>query len=172
MIDLSALSSQTGLSEPALRVLHEALQRGNGTAAQFSHPELGGQGQWMRGGMLMVGDMFNSALAAKIKLALELLSAQPLTTAPMSTFSPMPQSNAAWWPSSLGTPTSSGSQNDIAYALFAGQGRLAVRVNGVVRVFDLTNVSVQGVSVQAGDVVVQTAEGPRPLESWPKVPQV
>jgi uncharacterized repeat protein (TIGR03803 family) len=28
-------------------------------AAQFSHPEFGGSGQWMRGGMIMVSDMFN-----------------------------------------------------------------------------------------------------------------
>jgi hypothetical protein len=30
--------------------------------AQFNHPEFGGSGQWMRGGMIMLGDMFNNSL--------------------------------------------------------------------------------------------------------------
>ena len=34
--------------------------------AQFTHPELGGSGQWMQGGMTMVGDMFNNALKAQV----------------------------------------------------------------------------------------------------------
>jgi hypothetical protein len=35
---------------------------GNGSMAQFNHPEFGGSGQWMRGGMIMLGDMFNNGL--------------------------------------------------------------------------------------------------------------
>ena len=35
---------------------------GNGSMAQFNHPEFGGSGQWMRGGMIMLGDMFNNSL--------------------------------------------------------------------------------------------------------------
>lgn len=31
---------------------------GNGSMAQFSHPEFSGSGQWMRGGMIMVSDIF------------------------------------------------------------------------------------------------------------------
>ncbi len=34
--------------------------------AQFDHRELGGAGQWMPGGMTMVGDMFNHGLKAKV----------------------------------------------------------------------------------------------------------
>jgi hypothetical protein len=34
--------------------------------AQFSHPEFGGSGQWMRGGMIMVSDMFNNPLKGRI----------------------------------------------------------------------------------------------------------
>ena len=34
--------------------------------AQFSHPEFGGSGQWMRGGMIMVSDMFNNYLKGRI----------------------------------------------------------------------------------------------------------
>ncbi|MDD5319069.1 MAG: SHOCT domain-containing protein [Methylococcales bacterium] len=35
---------------------------GNGSMAQFNHPEFGGSGQWMKGGMIMLGDMFNNSL--------------------------------------------------------------------------------------------------------------
>ena len=43
-----------------------AVYNGNGTMAQFSHPEFGGSGQWMRGGMTMVSDLFNSHLKARV----------------------------------------------------------------------------------------------------------
>ena len=56
-----------GLSEGAVEVLWEALVRGRGQA-QFSHPELGGMGQWS-GGMLQIGDMFNAVLKAKVAAA-------------------------------------------------------------------------------------------------------
>ena len=36
--------------------------KGNGSMAQFSHREFGGSGQWMKGGMIMLGDMFNNGL--------------------------------------------------------------------------------------------------------------
>ena len=50
-----------------------ALQRGWGSMAQFNHPEFGGYGQWMRGGMTMVGDMFNASLRNRVDaLALDL----------------------------------------------------------------------------------------------------
>jgi hypothetical protein len=35
---------------------------GRGAMAQFNPPELGGDGQWMRFGMAMVGDRFNLTL--------------------------------------------------------------------------------------------------------------
>lgn len=43
-----------------------AVYNGNGSMAQFSHPEFGGSGQWMRGGMTMVSDLFNSHLKARV----------------------------------------------------------------------------------------------------------
>ena len=39
---------------------------GNGSQAQFSHPEFGGSGQWMRGGMIMLSDMFNNYLKGRV----------------------------------------------------------------------------------------------------------
>ena len=34
--------------------------------AQFNHPEFAGSGQWMRGGMTMVSDMFNNSLKGRV----------------------------------------------------------------------------------------------------------
>jgi hypothetical protein len=49
--------------------------------AQFNHGEFGGSGQWMRGGMIMVSDMFNSHLKGRIDALCNdlaaLMSAEP-----------------------------------------------------------------------------------------------
>jgi hypothetical protein len=41
------------VSTDAVRAMLEAVRLGNGTMAQFSHPEFGGRGQWIAGGMTM-----------------------------------------------------------------------------------------------------------------------
>lgn len=51
-----------------------AVVDGNGSMAQFNHGEFGGYGQWMRGGMLMIGDMFNNALKSRVSALCEELS--------------------------------------------------------------------------------------------------
>src|SRR5919198_973577 len=63
---VTELAQRYGVSTDAVLTLLYALVHGNGTMAQFNHRELGGQGQWMRGGMVMVGDMFNQALKATV----------------------------------------------------------------------------------------------------------
>src|SRR4051812_30189658 len=45
------LAGRYGISTDAVMAMLQALVRGNGSMAQFNHPELGGGGQWMRGGM-------------------------------------------------------------------------------------------------------------------------
>ena len=79
---VTALAQRYGVSTEAVRTLLQALVHGHGTMAQFDHPELGGRGQWMPGGMVMVGDMFNQRLKATVDgLCVELaalLAASPL----------------------------------------------------------------------------------------------
>jgi len=79
---VTALAQRYGVSTEAVRTLLQALVHGHGTMAQFDHPELGGRGQWMPGGMVMVGDMFNQGLKATVDgLCVELaafLAASPL----------------------------------------------------------------------------------------------
>lgn len=54
------------VSTDAVATLLLALAAGHGTQAQFNHPDLGGMGQWSQGGMIMVGDMFNSGLKYRV----------------------------------------------------------------------------------------------------------
>lgn len=59
-------SVRHGFSQDAVTEMLTALVNGNGTMAQFSHSEFGGSGQWMRGGMIMLGDMFNNSLKGRV----------------------------------------------------------------------------------------------------------
>ncbi len=85
---INDLAQRYGVSTDAVMSLLQALINGNGTMAQFNHWELGGGGQWMQGGMTMVGDMFNYGLKAKVDgLCTELsqlLSQQPFVPLPLS----------------------------------------------------------------------------------------
>jgi hypothetical protein len=151
------LSLRFGVSTDAVRTLLSAVASGGGTMAQFYHPELGGGGQWMRGGMTMVGDMFNHGLQATVNgLCSELsslLNGQQL-------FAPPPPQNQSgyglssggydWWPSELGSPSSSGGQNDSRYAYFPNARRLAISQNGRVTVYDTLDHSIGGVQQQQG----------------------
>ena len=60
------LAQKHGFSNDATTHMLFAVLNGNGTMAQFNHPEFAGSGQWMQGGMLMLGDMFNNALKSRV----------------------------------------------------------------------------------------------------------
>ncbi|MGB5063443.1 MAG: SHOCT domain-containing protein, partial [Candidatus Competibacter sp.] len=60
------LAQRHGFSPAAVHCMLEAVIHGNGSMAQFNHPEFGGSGQWMSGGMTMVSDLFNHALKSRV----------------------------------------------------------------------------------------------------------
>ena len=60
------IAHRHGFSVDATLTMLDAVINGNGGMAQFSHPEFAGSGQWMRGGMTMVSDMFNSNLKGRV----------------------------------------------------------------------------------------------------------
>ena len=60
------VASRHGFSQDAVTQMLIAVLNGNGSMAQFSHSEFGGSGQWMRGGMIMLGDMFNNSLKGRV----------------------------------------------------------------------------------------------------------
>lgn len=85
---INELAQRYGVSTDAVMTLLQALVNGSGTMAQFNHRELGGGGQWMLGGMTMVGDMFNHGLKSKVdglcsELS-QLLAQQPFVPFPAS----------------------------------------------------------------------------------------
>lgn len=142
------IASRYALSYEAVVHMLIAVNNGGGSMAQFNCPELGGSGQWMRGGMTMVGDMFNNGLKTTVdnlcnELSTILSHNQIFPVIPAGS----PNSNQ-WWPSKLGIPFSSGAQNNIRYAVFPQ--RLAVELNGEVSVYDTLNHNISGVSQQQG----------------------
>jgi hypothetical protein len=55
-----------------------------------------------------------------------------------------------WWPGDLGSPSSSGGQNDSSYAYFPGPRRLAINRNGQVTIYDTLDHQIGGVQQQQG----------------------
>jgi hypothetical protein len=148
---ISDLAQRYRISEGAVRAMLDAVIRGGGTMAQFSHPEFGGTGQWMRGGMTMVGDMFNRGLQSTVSgLASELANLMgtggPLQAAAVS------QATRSWWPPEWGAPASSGGQNDVQYAFFPRVRRLAIRRGGAIVAYDTGEHAIGGVQQQQGGV--------------------
>ncbi len=170
------LSQQHGLSTDAVTHMLIAVQNGNGSMAQFNHPAFGGAGQWMRGGMTMVSDLFNhqlkncvNNLCAEISDALNNHQLVPFSGSfqsqsqggsggqtqaagqigsANSLFVPDPSKN--WWPQEMGSPNAVGSQNNVRYAYFANIHRLAVNTGGGTWVYDTLNHQIGGFSQQQG----------------------
>jgi len=170
---LRSIAQRYAVSLEAASTMLESVWRGNGSMAQFNVPELGGHGQWMRGGMTMVGDMFNHGLKSTVDGLCNdlsrLLDNNPFEPAPAQSASSWQQGSSqsqhqgsgsgalawsplpsGWWPAELGSPNSSGSQNDMRYAYFSGARRLAIEHNGNVTVYDTGNHQIGGVSQQQG----------------------
>ena len=170
------LAQRHGFSPDAVTHMLISVLNGNGSMAQFSDPEFGGSGQWMRGGMIMLGDMFNNNLKGRVdSLCLEI--SQILVNQPglLRTGSFQSQSqggsdfqhqstglgggdsslfvldpSANWWPKELGAPNASGSQNGMKYAYFGNARRLVVDAGGEVWVYDTLDHQIGGFSQHQG----------------------
>jgi len=147
---LEGAATRQGFGLDAAQALWRAMALGQGVRGQFDHPEFGGPGQWMRGGMLIIGDMFNAALLGRVAALCEDLSrlydAHPEWHAARA-----PRCGPAateWWPEGLHSPASSGAQNGIGYAFFPGQRRLAIRRDGRVELYDTGDHLIGAVSQQ------------------------
>jgi hypothetical protein len=155
--ELQGLARRYGVGIAAVKALLSALADGGGSMAQFSHPELGGNGQWMRGGMTMIGDMGNqrlkqtvSDLAAELSSLLEREPGLRDQAGPSTGRSGEGPRRSQWWPAELGNPSTSGSQNDTLYAYFPDAARLALSHHGDVTVYDTQDHRVSGVQQQQG----------------------
>ncbi|ESQ13213.1 MAG TPA: SHOCT domain-containing protein [Chromatiaceae bacterium] len=170
------LSQRYGFSQDAVTHMFFAVLNGNGSMAQFNHSEFAGSGQWMRGGMLMLGDMFNNNLKGQVDALCneisDILANQPGllrsgsfqsqsqggggqqaqyaggTIGQSSLFVPDPADH--WWPRDLGAPSATGNQNQVQYAYFANARRLAVKTGGQVWLYDTLDHQIGGFSQQQG----------------------
>ncbi|MCB1874344.1 MAG: SHOCT domain-containing protein [Chromatiales bacterium] len=192
------LAQRFGFSPDAVTHMLFAVLNGNGSMAQFNHSEFGGSGQWMKGGMLMLGDMFNYALKGSVDALCSeisgILANQPgllrsgsfqsqsqsgggqqnqAAGAPMgdsSLFVPDPASH--WWPKDLGQPNATGNQNNVRYAYFANAHRLAVETNGQIWVYDTLDHQIGGFSQQqgiGGSILFSSQYGTVVLSSLPVI---
>lgn len=147
--DYSQLAEKYGVSAAAVQELAQAIQRGGGTAAQFNHPELGGMGQWMPGA-IMIGDMFNHELKARVeRLCHELAQILPREAGA----SGMAWRSAAWWPDRMGDPTFSGAQNDLHYAYFATKQQLWVKHGETIQRYHTGAYRLTGVAQQQSNML-------------------
>lgn len=140
------IAQRHNFSVDAVRSMLESVWNGNGSMAQFSHPEFGGSGQWMQGGMTMIGDMFNNYLKGRVdNLCAEL--SRLVYNQPNNMFVPAPIA-PDWWGAGLRFPNSSGGQNGTRYAWFSQARRLAMESNGQVIIYDTLDHQIGGVSQQ------------------------
>ena len=160
------VASRHGFDPDAVMVLLQAIAAGGGKQAQFDHPALGGMGQWSAGGMMMIGEMFNNALKARVSAALDDLAEglasggvfEAVPAAPASgrrdgaEAAPLfaPGAGFSPWPAELGRAAASGAQNDLHYAYFPDSRRLAIRKGGHVTLYDTADHAIGGVSQQQG----------------------
>jgi hypothetical protein len=135
------VAARHGVGAATAERLAAALARSGGTQVQFDEPELGGLGQWSRGGMVMVGDMFNNALKARVDALCTDLSVLVAAGDVLA-----PEAAGLGWPAGLGRVGASGAQNDMRYAVFPDTRRLAVAREGVVTVYDTGEHRIGGVS--------------------------
>jgi membrane protein len=170
---IEALAANHGVSTAAVETLASSMARSGGGGAQFDHPELGGMGQWMTNGMLMIGDMFNHQLKARIdRLCRDVEKA--LANAPVQAERAARTEGAvaSWRPSELGIPASVGSQNEMRYAFFPDKRRLALEENGALAVYDTGEHRLTGFSQQQAalrSVAFSSAAGSVPLSKFQRV---
>ena len=138
----------------------------HGAQAQFNHPDLGGTpGQWSQGGTIMIGDMFNQGFKHCVDLLCREIASllrspilslnQPDAShsqsqrqsggyAGVSLFIPgSGRSSSNWWPAELGSPASTGAQNNLQYAVSRSLAALAIRQGDRVSVL-VTPVNIGG----------------------------
>jgi hypothetical protein len=138
------IAQRHGFSFDAVQSMLQSVINGNGSMAQFSHYEFGGGGQWMQGGMTMIGDMFNNYLKGRVDNLCAELSRLIYNNSLFVAVAAQPN----WWGPELNFPNSAGGQNGMRYAWFAQARRLAIESNGQVIVYDTLDHNIGGVSQQ------------------------
>lgn len=143
---IERLAMHYGLPKDGVAVVLDALEQGGGAMAQFSHPAFGGMSQWSPG-MIMIGDMFNQGMKARVDgLCTDLSDYLRLRS-----HGAAPSSRAAhWWPEELGEASAAGGQNGVRYAAFGEARRLLIDRGGEIAVYDTGDHRISGVAQEQG----------------------
>ena len=164
------VARRMGFSPDAVTSMLFSIIAGRGRMAQFNQSEFGGSGQWMSGGAIMISDMFNNVLKARVDALCNELSAlvrheqgiaatdsfvsqsqgkpTELNAGLSNLLAPETSERSNWWPAGLGAPSSVGAQNDVRYAYFPTERRLVVDLEGKVTVYDTQDHQIGGFSQQ------------------------
>jgi hypothetical protein len=178
-LSITELGAKYQVSAEAIEVLVRAIRSGGGRQAQFSHPDLGGMGQWGGGNMIMIGDMFNHSLKDRVAKLCQEISSQ------LDDFLEADEKQAAnalgretvftnWWPSDLGVPSSAGAQNNMRYACFPHIHRLAIERDGHLTIYDTGSHRLSGFAQQqsSGQSLTFTSQhGPVRVEDLIRIEQ-
>jgi len=134
---IRAIAAEHGVTVSTVATLLHGLQATGGNQVQFNISELGGMGQWQPG-MIMVGDMFNHSLKAKV---------DRLCTAIATLSRQLPREVADTTGTLLGRTqaTFKGSQNDSHYTYYADENRLVIYHEGKNTSYDTTGYPLTGV---------------------------
>ncbi len=153
-LDYNKIAEKHDVSVSVVQHLAKAITLGHGNQAQFNHPELGGMGQWMPS-MMMISDMFNYKLKAKVdELCHELAQAYHdgnLTATP----STKPMQTRQWWSGNYQHPSIVGGQNNLRYAYFVDKYHLIIQDGNQEIVYDTRPYHLIGVSQQQSNTVTQ-----------------
>ncbi len=181
--ELSKLAERHGFSPALAQQILAQLQQNGGRQAQFNDPSLGGYGQW-QAGMLMIGDMMNHALKAKVAAFLSDLAA----LASKSPVVPDAVAQKAGRVAERMQQTASGSSQNSASVQQSGRGgSFSVTQNGTTyqyssehnalvvnetEIYDTTGLRILGISSQQqngrGILVLNTDQGPKQLSDLPR----
>ena len=183
------LTEQHAFSGDAVGAMIDAVGNGFGGMAAFDHPEFGGAGQWMRGGMVLLSGADDHRLRARVDALCEAIAAELAGAPRAASLDPAgPNSiegraasaaigassrNTNGWPAELGVPTAAGSQNGVRYAYFAAARRLAIDHGAGPAIYDTGAHQISGVAQQQsgaqGSLIFSSPLGPIDVERLPRV---
>jgi hypothetical protein len=166
--EIGKIAKKHGVSVGAVMMLLSGLQNSGGNQVQFNHPDLGGMGQW-QSGMVMIGDMFNYALKAKVdELCRELSELAKSEKAQESKKSVIKNFDAIY-----GKPAFQGSQNDMKYAYYPEKHIFILEQYGELGKYNTKGYQVSGVSQQQSnfsqDLKLNTDKGEIAISALPKL---
>jgi hypothetical protein len=173
---IKQLAERHGFSPDLAQTLLDELRRNGGRQAQFNDPALGGMGMW-QSGQLMIGDMINHRLKAKVAAFLAdlaaLLQASP-DASPELTWRAEKMASMAQNQASISQSGGGGGfsvmQNGVSYRYTADRNELVVNETDV---YDTTGLRILGIHSQQqngrGTLVLNTDQGPRQIGDLKRV---